>query len=180
LLLIGERAFKIGDWIIVGDKEGMVEQVGFRSTRLRTADDSLLTIPNSVIAAVAIDNMGARILRRLTSNFVIGPDTGLDQVAEFRARLQTWLTRQPLVVQEKVDLHVHQFTSSGVELRLVLFLTAKTSKEETQFRHSLHCEILQIVKDLEVTLAPAQKTILLQEAGELPSGREVHSSGKAA
>jgi MscS family membrane protein len=180
LLLIGERAFKIGDWIIVGDKEGMVEQVGFRSTRLRTADDSLLTIPNSVIAGVAIDNMGARILRRLTSNFVIGSDTGLEQVAEFRNRLQAWLTRQTLVVQEKVDLHVHQFTASGVELRLVLFLTAKTSREEIQFRHALHCEILQIVKDLEVTLAPAQRTVLLPEAGELPNHRDAQTPAKAA
>src|SRR5439155_10628988 len=47
LLLIGERSFKIGDRIIVGGQEGVVEQVGFRSTRLRTPEDSLLTIPNS-------------------------------------------------------------------------------------------------------------------------------------
>jgi MscS family membrane protein len=58
LLLIGERAFKIGDRIIVSGKEGIVEQVGFRSTRLRTKDGSLITIPNAVIAASPIDNMG--------------------------------------------------------------------------------------------------------------------------
>src|SRR4029077_10992798 len=46
LLLIGERSFKIGDRITVGDQEGVVEQVGFRATRLRTAEGSLLTVPN--------------------------------------------------------------------------------------------------------------------------------------
>ena len=60
LLLIGERAFKIGDHIRVGEKEGVVAQVGFRSTRLRTANDTLITIPNSVIAASPIDNRGPR------------------------------------------------------------------------------------------------------------------------
>jgi MscS family membrane protein len=60
LLLIGERAFKIGDRISVSGKEGIVEQVGFRSTRLRSAENSLITIPNAVIAAAAIDNMGPR------------------------------------------------------------------------------------------------------------------------
>jgi MscS family membrane protein len=60
LLLIGERAFKIGDYIRVGEKEGVVVQVGFRSTRLRTAQDSIITIPNAVIAAAPIDNMGVR------------------------------------------------------------------------------------------------------------------------
>lgn len=59
LLLIGERAFKIGDRISVGGKEGIVEQVGFRSTRLRTAEDSVVTIPNAVIASAAIDNRGS-------------------------------------------------------------------------------------------------------------------------
>ncbi len=58
LLLIGERAFKIGDRISVSGKEGIVEQVGFRSTRLRTPDGSLITIPNAVIAASPIDNKG--------------------------------------------------------------------------------------------------------------------------
>jgi MscS family membrane protein len=58
LLLIGERAFKIGDRISVSNKEGIVEQVGFRSTRLRTPEGSLITIPNAVIAASPIDNMG--------------------------------------------------------------------------------------------------------------------------
>jgi MscS family membrane protein len=59
LLLIGERAFKIGDRISVGGKEGVVVQVGFRSTRLRNADNTLITIPNAVIAASPIDNMGS-------------------------------------------------------------------------------------------------------------------------
>ncbi len=60
LLLIGERSFKIGDRILVNGQEGVVEQVGFRSTRLRTPDESLLTIPNSTIANASIDNRGAR------------------------------------------------------------------------------------------------------------------------
>jgi MscS family membrane protein len=58
LLLIGERSFKIGDRIIVGNLDGVVEQVGFRSTRLRTANGSELTMPNSTIASAAIDNRG--------------------------------------------------------------------------------------------------------------------------
>ncbi len=58
LLLIGERSFKIGDRIKVGQIEGVVEQVGFRSTRLRTGDGSIITMPNSTIASTAIDNRG--------------------------------------------------------------------------------------------------------------------------
>jgi MscS family membrane protein len=64
LLLIGERAFKIGDRIDVGGKTGIVEQVGFRATRLRTADGSVLSIPNAVIASAPIENKGTQAVTR--------------------------------------------------------------------------------------------------------------------
>src|SRR6516225_80931 len=98
LLLIGERAFKIGDRILVGGKEGVVEQVGFRSTRLRTAEDSVLTIPNAIIAAAPIDNMGARSHRRFGATIVVGADASPGELMGFRDRLRAWLDSGPLVV----------------------------------------------------------------------------------
>ncbi|MFL5328083.1 MAG: mechanosensitive ion channel family protein [Gemmataceae bacterium] len=58
LLLIGERSFKIGDRIAVDSKQGIVEQVGFRSSTLRTPEGSLMSIPNSTIATASINNFG--------------------------------------------------------------------------------------------------------------------------
>src|SRR4029077_14579017 len=60
LLLIGERSFKIGDKITVGGLEGGVGQGGFRATRLRTADGSLLTLPNATIASAPVDNLSTK------------------------------------------------------------------------------------------------------------------------
>jgi MscS family membrane protein len=60
LLLIGERSFQIGDRVVVNNQEGVVEQVGFRATRLRTPKDSVLTVPNATLAGALIDNLGAR------------------------------------------------------------------------------------------------------------------------
>ncbi len=62
LLLIGERSFKLGDRIAIDGKEGVVEHVGFRSTRLRKDDGALMTVPNSTIASASISNLGARTL----------------------------------------------------------------------------------------------------------------------
>src|SRR5947209_8517255 len=142
LLLIGERAFKIGDRILVGGTEGVVEQVGFRSTRLRTAENSLLTIPNAIIAAAPIDNMGARSHRRFSTTIMLSPDTPCERLREFRDRLRAWLDTQSITVQDKVDLHIHQITSQGVELSLSLFLTAASAAEETRFREAINYEIL--------------------------------------
>jgi MscS family membrane protein len=165
LLLIGERAFKIGDRILVGGTEGVVEQVGFRSTRLRTAEDSLLTIPNAIIAAAPIDNMGARARRRFSTTIVLSPETPCEQLREFRDHLRAWLNEQPLVVQDKVDVHFHQITSEGVELSVNLFLSASAAAEETSFREAIHFEILRRARVLGVEMAPAYHRSLLEKVG---------------
>jgi MscS family membrane protein len=154
LLLIGERAFKIGDRIIVAGKDGVVEQVGFRSTRLRTSEDSLLTLPNSVIAASPIDNMGARSYRRFTSTVEISAETPAVLLLQFRDRLKGWLAEQPPVVRELADCHIHQVTRRGVEVSVNLFLDLRSGLEETMFREAITCEILRLADELGIMLAP--------------------------
>jgi MscS family membrane protein len=154
LLLIGERAFKIGDHIIVGGKEGVVEQVGFRSTRLRTPEDSLLTVPNAVIAAAPIDNMGARSQFRLSTTIEVSPNTPAEALLELRDRLRGWLAEQPTVVGNRVDLHVHQITTRGVELSVSLFLALAAAGDENRFREALICEVLRLAGVLRVEVAP--------------------------
>jgi MscS family membrane protein len=65
LTVLLDRPFHIGDWVIIGDVEGSVEDVGFRSTRIRTFYNSLVTLPNSNLTTTTIDNMGARRYRRM-------------------------------------------------------------------------------------------------------------------
>jgi MscS family membrane protein len=166
LLLIGERAFKIGDRILVGGTEGVVEQVGFRSTRLRTAEDSVLTIPNAIIAAAPIDNMGARSLRRFSTTITMGADAPPERLLAIRDGLRAWLEGQALVVQEKVDVHVHRITNDGVELSVSLFLATLDGAEETRFREAINYEVLTQAAALGLRGAPASADPLATTAGE--------------
>jgi MscS family membrane protein len=134
LLLIGERSFKIGDRIIVSGQEGVVEQVGFRSTRLRTSEDSLLTIPNSTIAAASIDNMGARSYRRYKTAVLIHYRTPLTRLSDLRDRLREWLADHPHVRRDKIDVAVQSLGDKGIELVLSVYLSAPDGAEETRLR----------------------------------------------
>jgi MscS family membrane protein len=64
ITVLFDRPFQTGDWIVLGDVEGTVERVGFRSTRVRTFYNSLITIPNSRIVNSHVDNLGLRRYRR--------------------------------------------------------------------------------------------------------------------
>jgi MscS family membrane protein len=155
LLLIGERSFKIGDRIIVGNQEGIVEQVGFRSTRLRTPEDSLLTIPNSVIAAASIDNMGARSYRRFKASILIHYRTPLDRVTKLRDRLERWLTCNPNVRQDKIDVAIQKLADNGLELSLTTYLAATDGKQERRLRDDINFELLRAAEQEGVGLASA-------------------------
>jgi MscS family membrane protein len=173
LLLIGERAFKIGDRILVGGTEGVVEQVGFRSTRLRTAEDSVLTIPNAIIAAAPIDNMGARSNRRFSATIVVGSDASPRKLVEFRDRLRAWLDSRPLVVRDKVDVHIHRIVNDGIELSVSLFLATSNAEEETRFREEINCEVLHQADVAGLNVAPggrkSQPVATAEGAGGKPA-----------
>lgn len=153
LMLIGERAFKIGDRIIVDGKEGVVEQVGFRSTRLRTGEDSLLTIPNSTIAANPIDNMGMRQARSYRTTVLLNHQTALSQLLDLRDRLKSWLLDHPLVLRQRMDVRLQRVTELGIEITVSLFYAPKEPGDEGRFQEGVTCEILRLTGELGVVLA---------------------------
>ena len=75
IMIFLDRPFNIGDWVIVGNLEGTIEEIGFRSTRIRTFYNSQVTIPNSTLANANIDNMGKREYRRIKAFLGLTYDT---------------------------------------------------------------------------------------------------------
>jgi MscS family membrane protein len=76
ITIFADRPFQMGEMIKIGEHKGPVEEVGFRSTRVRTLDGHLVTVPNSVIANSMVENIGRRPFIRRTSNITITYDSG--------------------------------------------------------------------------------------------------------
>ncbi len=76
ITIFADRPFQMGEMIKIGDHTGPVEEVGFRSTRIRTLQGHLVTIPNSVIVNTSVENIGKRPFIRRTSNLTITYDSG--------------------------------------------------------------------------------------------------------
>ena len=83
IMILTDRPFKIGDWVKMDGVEGTVEEIGFRSTRVRTFYNSLITIPNATIANVQIDNLGVRQYRRTTATLGVTYDTSMEKMNQF-------------------------------------------------------------------------------------------------
>jgi MscS family membrane protein len=171
LLLIGEHPFRIGDYVAVQGMEGLVESVGFRSTRLRTFEDSLLTIPNSVMAAALIDNRGVRTCRRLRTVVSLAYGTPLDRMVALRDALRAFATAHPRVLPDKVEVHIVDLGASSVELLVQVYFRVATYTEEMSCRDEFSREILRQAERLGVEIAFPTHTVHL--AGSGAAGHEV-------
>ncbi|MBY0527788.1 MAG: mechanosensitive ion channel family protein [Gemmataceae bacterium] len=153
MLLIGDRSFRVGDRLIIGDKEGVVEQLGFRSTKLRTNEDSLITLPNSVLAQGVIDNLGLRKLRRVRTTFVVPSDTPLDRVSELCTGLREYVSARPGGDPKRAEVTVTGIREGGVGLEVVAFCDAQDADAEKRCREEVTYEIVRRARSLEVKLS---------------------------
>jgi len=76
ITIFADRPFQMGELVKIGEHQGPIEEVGFRSTRIRTLQGHLVTIPNSVITTSSVENIGKRPFIRRTSNITITYDSG--------------------------------------------------------------------------------------------------------
>ena len=88
LTVVADRPFSIGDWVKIKDVEGTVEHLGFRSTRVRTFYNSLVSVPNSILLTASVDNMGERRYRRFNTMLSITYDTPVEKIEAFCAGIR--------------------------------------------------------------------------------------------
>jgi MscS family membrane protein len=159
LLLIGEHPFRIGEHVAVQGVEGIVESVGFRSTRLRTFEDSLLTIPNSVMASALIDNRGARACRRFRCTVSLAYGTPVDKVVAMRDGLRAFASGHPRFRPDKIEVHIDALGTTSINLFVQVYFGVANFTEEMACRDEFSREILGLAGRLGVELALPAATV---------------------
>ncbi|MEM6731118.1 MAG: mechanosensitive ion channel family protein, partial [Myxococcota bacterium] len=111
--IFADRPFHVGDWINVMGVDGTVEVVGFRSTKLRTFYDSLVTIPNAKLADAVIDNYGARIFRRVYTRLGVTYDTPPEHLQAFVEGIRAIVQANPHTRKDKYEVHFNDYGPSS-------------------------------------------------------------------
>lgn len=155
-----DNPFKVGDWIKVGDTEGTVEEIGFRSTRIRTFYNSLVSMPNSTIAKEKVDNMGARGRRRLRQVFGLVYSTPPEKINQFCDSLREMLRNTPPVDPQDIWVNFGNFNSSSLDVVMTCHLLTRNGLEEVTCTQKILNSVLQIARDLKVEFAFPTQTVL--------------------
>ena len=162
--VIIDRPFQIGDYVsLEKNLEGTVEQVGFRSTRIRTPYNSLVTLPNSVLANMAIDNYGMRRARRYKTFLQLEYSTPLTKIEEFCDRLRYLIQINSTVQKDNAVVSVYEMNTSSIDILLVVFFQTADGTVELSERHNFILEVLKLAEELKINFAYPTQTLHLEK-----------------
>ncbi len=166
-----DRPFRIGDWISFDNMEGSVEEVGFRSTMVRTPDTTVVKVPNSKLSEMAINNKGQRVYRRYQTKLGIRYDTPPHLIEAFVEGIKHLIELHPLT-RNSADYTPYNVRPYNVEfvdygdfsLQILVNVYFKTYDwgEEMHGRHILHLGILKLAEKLGVGFAFPTQTLQME------------------
>jgi MscS family membrane protein len=157
-----DRPFSIGDWVVIGDIEGMVEQVGFRSTRVRTFYNSLVTMPNSILTTTKIDNMGARRYRRMRHMLSVTYDTSPEKIEAFCEGIRKIIQMHPYMRKDAYQVYFNEYGAASLNILVYVFWATPDWNMELRERHRFLLDILRLARQLEVEFAFPTQTLYLK------------------
>jgi MscS family membrane protein len=158
-----DRPFGPGDWVVVAGVEGTVEKVGFRSTRLRTFYNSVVTIPNSSMVNSNVDNYGLRRYRRTKAMISITYDTPPEKIDAFCEGIRELIRLHPYTRKDYYHVYFNQFAASSLDILLYLFFDAPDWSTELRERHRLFVDIMRLADKLGVAFAFPTQTLMVQQ-----------------
>jgi len=159
ITIFADRPFKIGDWIVVGNVEGTVEEVGFRTTRVRTFYNSLVSVPNSQVATTDIDNYGMRQYRRLKTVLNLTYSTTPEQMEAFVEGLKAIVKANKNFRQDFYEIHFNSFGAHSLDVLVYVFFDVPDWSTELQQRHNFLLEVLRLAKEVGVEFAFPTQTL---------------------
>ena len=154
-----DRPFEVGDWVITNGVEGSVETVGFRSTRIRTFYNSLITLPNSLLTSTSVDNMGARRYRRVKITLGVQYDTTPEQMDAFCEGIRELIRRHAYTRKDYYHVYFNGFGDSSLDVLLYCFLECPDWAVELREKHRLFNDILRLAQRLGVGFAFPTRTL---------------------
>ncbi len=145
VILIFEKPFQVGDWIVAGTIEGSVEEVTFRNTKIRAMDGSINVIPNSKVTAEPIVSYTDLKNRYATHKIAVNPQTPLDNIKAVVAETEKILKARDDLLADTVIVKITDFTTSGVIVWLAYSTVTAEYAEFINVRQQVNYQFLELI-----------------------------------
>lgn len=179
LMIFIDRPFQIGDFVQVEGQEGTIEEVGFRTTRIRTANTSLIAIPNGNLANISVNNLGVRPQRIIDLKLAITYDTPVLYLQKFKAGLVAIISQHTKLNNESYHVYLRDLGDSALVIMFRAYIDTNMFAEELEVREEVLWSILTLADDLGIRFAfPTQTVHIEQQPGYAPLTPHLNKSAQ--
>ena len=178
--VILDRPFEVGDWVVIGDTEGTVEELGFRSTRIRTFYNSQITVPNATLVRATVDNYGRRKYRRWKTHVGVQYDTPPDKLIAFTGGIRELVRQHPYTRKDYFQVWMHQWSASSMDILLYIFFEVPDWSTELRERERMFIDIVRLADKLGVQFAFPTQTVHLYKEEHKPYEMKHETPGATA
>jgi len=173
LTIFLDKPFQIGDWISFSGVDGTVEEVGVRSTRVRTFYNSLVYVPNGKLADMVVDNYGLRVYRRFSTKLTIAYGTPTPLISKFVEGLRQIVERHPNTRKDYYHIYLNELGSHSYDILFYVFFAVPSWAEELRARHEVLMAAIDLAHELGVQFAFPTQTLHVEtfpeKAGNTPT-----------
>jgi MscS family membrane protein len=163
VMIFVDKPFHIGDWIEGGGVVGSVEEVGFRSTRIRAADTSVYQIPNSKLSEIVIKNSGLLLFRRYNTTLGLRYDTPPELIEAFAKGVREIVLAHPDSKKDAVLVQFVEFGDSSLNIMLNMYFHNLAWGTMQESKHQIHIAIIRLAKELGVDFAFPSTTMMIEQ-----------------
>jgi len=163
IMILLDRPFRVGDWVKTGDLEGTVEEIGFRSTKIRTFAKTMITVPNNIIATTAVNNFSRMPKRRIKMTVGVSYASSPQQMRDAVATIRTMLEQHPDINQDFMLVNFTTFSASTLDILVYCFTTTTNWGEYLRAREDVCLKIMEIVAQLDMEIAFPSQSLYLHD-----------------
>ena len=157
-----DKPFTVGDIVTLGGVTGIVEKVGFRSTRIRTFDKSIVTVPNKNIISTELDNLGARPVRRVKFNIGLTYNTSVDNIKSIVADIQNLIDNHPMTNQDG-RVRFLNFGASSLDIMVLYYVDSPDWEGLIDAQQKINYEIIDIVNKYKCEFAFPSTSVYIEK-----------------
>ena len=157
-----DKPFTVGDTVTLGGVTGTVEKVGFRSTRIRTFDKSVVTVPNKNIISTELDNLGARPVRRVKFNIGLTYDTSVENIKNIVDDIQKLIDDHPMTNQEG-KVRFLNFGASSLDIMVLYYVDSPDWEVLIDAQQKINFQIIDIVNKYKCEFAFPSTSVYIEK-----------------
>jgi MscS family membrane protein len=170
MLIMIEKPFRVGHYVRVSGGEGTVEDVGFRSTRIRTPDNSLISIPNNSVVNATVENLSLRMMRRQRFLIQVTYDTPRAKIETLVAKIKQLIADHPLTNKTNFHVRFNDFGESSLNILVFFYFVVTDYGAELEAREELLLRIMDLARELGIDFAFPTRTLLIETPPEADVG----------